>query len=89
LPNSQHNLTGLSAVFTNNAVADYSSPVGVLHGLPTIISSLTLALINFTTQQSLTTQTVDIVSNGQAEMYLIAVHFGVNNSIYEGMYAWA
>jgi hypothetical protein len=75
---------GLSAVFTEDAIATYSSPIGVLNGLPTIIQSLSYYLTNVTTQHSLTTQVIDIVGNNEASSvtYVIATQFGINGTIY-------
>jgi SnoaL-like domain len=80
------NFDGLSAVFTENVYTNYSPPLGVLIGLPTVIETLRFNLENLTTQHSLTTQSINILGNGHAETvtYLIATHFGINNTIYEG-----
>jgi len=87
------NFNGLSGVFTDDAVANYGPPLGILYGLPAIIASLDYNLENFTTQHSLTTQTIDILANGTADTvtYVNAIHFGVNGTIYGGEYAraWA
>lgn len=80
------NFKGLSAVFTDDVYTDYAPPVGVLIGLPAVVKSLDFNLVNFTTQHSLTTQVIDIVSEGHAETttYFIATHFGINETIYAG-----
>jgi SnoaL-like domain len=78
---------GLPAVFTEDAIANYTLPTGVLNGLPAIIQTLSNSLVNFTTQHSLTTQLIDIVGNNKAESvtYLMATHFGIDGTIYEGL----
>jgi ketosteroid isomerase-like protein len=80
------NFDGLSAVFTDDVYADYSPPLGVLTGLPAVENSLSFNLANFTTQHSLTTQSINVVSQGNAETitYFIATHFGINDTIYAG-----
>jgi hypothetical protein len=81
--------TGLPTVFTDDAVADYGPPFGVLRGVHAIIDSLTVNLANWTTQHSLTTQVINIL-DGEKEAetvtYLVAVHFGKDGTIYEGLY---
>lgn len=82
---------GLPEVFTNDAIAEYPPPVGVLNGVHAIIDSLSLNLINFTTQHSLTTQLVEIVGHDEAKAvtYLYANHFGIDGTIYEGLVSTA
>jgi hypothetical protein len=80
---------GLAVVFTEDAYTVFTPPVGVLIGLPAIVDSLSFNLINFTTQHSMTTQVIDIVGDNDAKSvtYFIATHFGINGSIYEGIYS--
>jgi len=56
----------LSAVFTEDAFANYSIAAPIMNGLPVIESTLQAALANLTTQHSLTTQSIDVLSNRQA-----------------------
>ena len=82
---------GLSAVFTDDVFADYSPPLGILTGLPAVKQSISFNLVNFTTQHSLTTQSINLVGEKRAETttYFIATHFGINKTIYEGKVATA
>jgi ketosteroid isomerase-like protein len=76
----------LSEVFTDDAVANYGTPLGVMNGLSQIESTLQNALLNVTTQHSLTTQSIDIISNGEANAttYVIATQFGNEGTSLEG-----
>jgi ketosteroid isomerase-like protein len=85
------NFDGLGSVFTPDAVADYSQPIGVLHGLSEIQATLSAALARLKTQHSLTTQHIKLLGHRRANAttYVIASHFGVG--VYDGqlLTAWA
>jgi ketosteroid isomerase-like protein len=76
----------LSAVFTQDAFANYSIAAPIMNGLPAIESTLQAVLVNFTTQHSLTTQSVNVPNNGHAEAttYVIATMFGIDGTLFEG-----
>ena len=76
----------LSEAFTDDAFANYGSPLGVMNGLSQIESILQNALLNVTTQHSLTTQSIDIISNCEANAttYVIANQFGNEGTSLEG-----
>ena len=82
---------GFQLVFTPDAVADYSQPIGVLHGLSNIQQTLSAALANVKSQHSLTTQHITLLSGNiaNATTYVIASQFGVG--IYDGqlLTVWA
>lgn len=70
--------SALSDVFTSDAVANYSAPLGVLNGLSTIASTLESALASFEgTQHLLGTQSIRICDDNIAISitYYRAVHF--------------
>lgn len=50
----------LSQVFTQDVVANYSAPLGVLHGLSAVQVTLEASLAPVTSQHSLTTQTLEL-----------------------------
>jgi hypothetical protein len=52
------NFQDLDQVFAKNVVANYSTPIGVLNGLPTVISVLNASLAAVLTQHDLTTYSV-------------------------------
>jgi ketosteroid isomerase-like protein len=85
------NFDRLSAVFTEDVYADYSPPIGILIGLPAVKQSLSSNLVNLTTQHSLTTQSIHVLSEGRADAttYFIATHFGIDETIYAGKVLWA
>ena len=76
----------LSTVFTNDAVANYGIAGGVFHGLSDIEIKLSGLLVNFTTQHSLTTQSINVLSkhNAEADTYVIATQFGKASTSTEG-----
>jgi ketosteroid isomerase-like protein len=76
----------LSAVFTEDAFANYSIAAPLMYGLPAIESTLQAVLVNQTTQHSLTTQSIDVLNNTHAEAttYVIATQFGKAGTIYQG-----
>jgi ketosteroid isomerase-like protein len=81
----------LSAVFTEDAFANYSTAAPLMYGLPAIESTLQSVLVNFTTQHSLTTQSIDVLNQGQAEAttYVIATMFGRAGGLYQGQLVMA
>jgi hypothetical protein len=52
------NFAALDQVFTQDVVANYSAPIGVLNGLPAVISALEASLAPVNTQHNLTTFSV-------------------------------
>ena len=85
------NFDALDRVFTPNAVANFSTPIFVLSGLPAIQARLqeTLALVD--TQHSYGTQVVEIRHGGceaVAVTYFIASHFGRGAHVGGVLYAY-
>ena len=80
------NFDGLSDIFTSDAYTEYPLPVVVPIGPPAIIKSLRINLANFTTQHSLTTQLVNVLSKDKAESqaYFIATPWQSTPSLFEG-----
>lgn len=75
----------LSSVFLPDAVANYSAPLGILTGLPTIEHELAGDLAPVTTQHALSTSVIDVSTDGQSantKTYFTATHFG--HGIYNG-----
>ncbi|KAL3463456.1 hypothetical protein BJX64DRAFT_287474 [Aspergillus heterothallicus] len=72
------NFSSLSLIFAPDAVANYSAPLGVLTGLPEIESVLNASLACVTTQHSLGTQVINVLSHEMARSvtYYTAAHFG-------------
>jgi hypothetical protein len=70
----------LAGVFTKDTIANYSGQLGVLHGLTAIKGNLSYVLRPVTTQHSLTTQIVDVLTKNTASAmtYFIA-NFGKGN----------
>ncbi|KAJ7213438.1 hypothetical protein GGX14DRAFT_618668 [Mycena pura] len=83
------NFTALALVFAADAVANYSAPLGVLTPLETIQAVLESSLEKVTTQHALSTQVIELLSEGEAfsVTYFTATHFGVG--VYEGEIAVA
>lgn len=83
------NFPTLSLVFTQNVVANYSAPLGVLTGLASVISMLEASLAPVRTQHALSTEVVEILE-GETEArtltYVTATHFGVGT--YYGEVCW-
>lgn len=77
------NFAALGRVFTHNAIANYSTPLGVLTPLSTIISALKASLAVVMTQHSYGTQVISIVSPVSAISitYFTATHFGTREHI--------
>jgi hypothetical protein len=68
----------LSSIFATDAIANYSAPIGVLNGLPTITAALKQALASFTSNQHiLGPQNVRICDGEKAisATYFGSVHF--------------
>jgi hypothetical protein len=78
------NFAALGLVFTLNAVANYTAPLGVLTPLSNIEAVLGASLATVTTQHLLGTQVIDILSPTTAfsVTYFQASHFGTG--IYSG-----
>ncbi|KAK4984295.1 hypothetical protein LTR50_006686 [Elasticomyces elasticus] len=72
----------LAAVFTADAVADYSTGIGVLRGLGEIEVVLAASLANVSSQHGLTTQLIDVYANATASTttYFTATHFSLAHS---------
>ena len=80
----------LKNVFFEDAIANYSAPIGVATGLSAIEATVERALQLVTTQHSLGTQTIVLDKSGckaRALTYLTASHFGKGK--YEGQVAYA
>ena len=60
------NFTALSLVFTTDIVANYSDPIGVISGLPTVEQTLAAILAPVTTQHALSTQVIDLTADNTA-----------------------
>ncbi|KAF2091570.1 hypothetical protein K490DRAFT_61006 [Saccharata proteae CBS 121410] len=85
----------LSAVFTTDAVANYSAPLNVLTGLRAIQSTLNASLLPVTTQHALATSVIrvehepsyqnaseTVPTTARSITYYTATHFG--HGLYEG-----
>lgn len=72
------NFPALGLVFAENAVANYSTPLGVLTPLSVIESGLEASLAPVITQHSFGTQVIDVLSSNSATSvtYYTATHFG-------------
>ncbi|KAM0797088.1 hypothetical protein BDR22DRAFT_975616 [Usnea florida] len=80
----------LSLVFTQDVVANYSAPLGVLNGLASVMSTLEASLAAVRTQHALSTQVVEILESEAAARSLTfytATHFGVG--VYYGQVVYA
>ena len=69
-----------SLVFTQDVVANYSAPLGVLTGLASLISTVEASLAPVRTQHALSTEVIEILEGGVAARsltYFTATHFGV------------
>ena len=72
----------LDLVFTDDAVANFSAPIGVVTSLSAIKSVVQKTLAYVHTQHKLSTQIIDISPNGcqaKSVTYLDASHFGQGN----------
>jgi len=71
-------------VFAADAVANYSAPLNVLTPLASIQAVLASSLEKVTTQHALSTQVIEVLSEGEAfsVTYFTATHFGMG--VYEG-----
>ncbi|KAJ7328746.1 hypothetical protein DFH08DRAFT_1084299 [Mycena albidolilacea] len=83
------NFEALALVFAADAVANYSAPLNVLTPLATIQAVLASSLEKVTTQHSLGTQVIEVLSENEAfsVTYYTATHFGMG--VYEGEIAVA
>ncbi|KAJ7658977.1 hypothetical protein B0H17DRAFT_1213054 [Mycena rosella] len=83
------NFGALALVFAADAVANYSAPLDVLTPLATIQAVLASSLEKVTTQHALSTQVIEVLSEGEAfsVTYFTATHFGMG--VYEGEIAVA
>ncbi len=72
------NFAALSSIFAADAVANYSAPLNVLTPLESIQDTLSASLACVSTQHSLGTQIIDVVSPMEARSvtYYTASHFG-------------
>lgn len=73
------NFAALDLVFTQDVVANYSEPLGVLTGLPSVISALQSTLSPVRTQHALSTQLIEVLegeSRARSLTYYTASHFG-------------
>ncbi|KAJ7213442.1 hypothetical protein GGX14DRAFT_618686 [Mycena pura] len=78
------NFSALDLVFAADAVANYSAPLGVLTPLATIQAVLASTLEKVTVQHALSTQVIELLSEGEAfsVTYFTSTHFGMG--AYEG-----
>jgi hypothetical protein len=78
------NFEALALVFAADAVANYSASLNVLTPLATIQAVLASSLEKVTTQHSLGTQVIEVLSESEAfsVTYFTATHFGMG--VYEG-----
>ncbi|KAL4806826.1 hypothetical protein BDV18DRAFT_159995 [Aspergillus unguis] len=74
------NFTALSSIFAPAATANYSAPLNVLAPLSGIQSALANSLACVSTQHSLGTQAIDVLSGRYARSvtYYTASHFGIS-----------
>ena len=73
------NFADFHRVFTQDAVANYSAPIGVLNGVDVIAAALSTVLQNVTTQHAYGTQVVSVGEGGciaKTVTYYKADHFG-------------
>ncbi|KAL4928625.1 nuclear transport factor 2 family protein [Aspergillus undulatus] len=72
------NFAALDRIFTEDAVANYSAPLGVLSPLSSIQETLGQSLKCVTTQHSLGTQLIDVIGpwHARSVTYYTAAHFG-------------
>lgn len=90
------NFAALDLVFTQDVVANYSEPLGVLTGLPSVISVLQSSLSPVRSQHAFSTQLIEILegeSTARSLTYYTASHFG--QGVYYGqvcrleIFVWA
>ncbi|KAL2036727.1 hypothetical protein N7G274_010522 [Stereocaulon virgatum] len=79
----------LSLVFTDNVVANYSAPIGVVSGLSNISAVIESSLAPVDTQHSYGTQVLEILGNDRARSlsYFAASHFGRGSYYGEVLYS--
>ncbi|KAF6226973.1 hypothetical protein HO133_008414 [Letharia lupina] len=85
------NFAALDLVFTQHVVANYSEPLGVLTGLPAVVSALESSLSPVGTQHAFSTQVIEILA-GEVEArsltYYTASHFGQGDYYGQVLYAY-
>ncbi|MCJ1377153.1 hypothetical protein MMC17_000245 [Xylographa soralifera] len=86
------NFAALSAVFMQNVVANYSTPLNVLYGLEAVEAALQAALAPVSTQHALSTfsvQHLDLETGTAGTVqYYTASHFGMGEYYGEVVYAY-
>ncbi|KAL8789663.1 MAG: hypothetical protein Q9195_006716 [Heterodermia aff. obscurata] len=86
------NFSALSLVFTQDVVANYSAPLGVLTGLASLMSTLETSLAPVRTQHALSTEVIEILegeSTARSLTYVTATHFGMGAYYGQAVYAYA
>ena len=86
------NFAALDLVFTQNAVANYSAPLGVLIGLPQIKAVIQQALAPVISQHALSTQVIEIEKGNRkarSVTYFTASQFGTGNKTGKVLYSYA
>ncbi|KGO44369.1 hypothetical protein PEXP_000600 [Penicillium expansum] len=80
----------LAKGFTTDVVMRFPEPIGVLNGLPTVISAIERALENLTTHHALTTQTVKLTDEktALATTYCMAMHFEIESQGERSVTGW-
>ncbi|KAL5339024.1 hypothetical protein BJX70DRAFT_364810 [Aspergillus crustosus] len=73
------NFDALNLIFTEDVVANYSAPLGILTPLSSIQATLSGSLACVSTQHSFETQLIDVTSKSEATSitYYQASHFGL------------
>ncbi|KAF6231655.1 hypothetical protein HO173_010187 [Letharia columbiana] len=83
------NFAALDLVFTQHVVANYSEPLGVLTGLPAVVSALESSLSPVGTQHAFSTQVIEILAGEvEARTYYTASHFGQGDYYGQVLYAY-
>ncbi|OCL11105.1 hypothetical protein AOQ84DRAFT_353204 [Glonium stellatum] len=84
------NFDALTNFFTEDVIANYSTPINVLNGLNAVKTALSASLASVHTQHALTTQLINIdgPQTASSKTYFTASHFGLG--VYEGeiLTAW-
>lgn len=73
------NFPALDLVFTQDVVANYSEPLGVLTGLASVVAALQSSLSPVRTQHAFSTQLIEVLegeSKARSLTYYTASHFG-------------
>ncbi|KAL9068483.1 MAG: hypothetical protein Q9161_006131 [Pseudevernia consocians] len=85
------NFAALNLVFTQDVVANYSEPLGVLTGLSSLMSTLETSLSSVRTQHAFSTQLIEILegeSKARSLTYYTASHFGQGDYYGQVLYAY-